>query len=836
MEVDSEPSEAEYSQTELCDELCRLAGSITGAIPLIESLIKVLGANPSQSALREAEDALAACIQPRVSRPPVNEGTLNAILDDCLDRIWDFCPLPEVMAFSQTSHRFRKDALNYLGRRFNNMLAEYVKSPLEMRRIMRENHGVVSGSSALAFILGADRTWNSADLDLYVPAAEKGAKVVRYLCEDGYEIDKILQRLPNIHPYGNQQINTVTKLKKTVEREGREPTQLTVDVIESQTANPILPILRFHTTFVMNWISADEITVTYPDITFRHVGVFGLCVAKPVSRSHGPSTWAEKYIGRGFKIYEDGGQIPGGCGSACPAWWRSTNDVACMRATFGDLPPRVPPEWMDSERSWALEAPPNHPAWIPDASWCLDRSNRATGNSSCTRTSCPRSNTIDRRLDKAYIGRFTAHITYQHPAMQQVIQVADAMAVDGADLQNFQGPIMDLDEPEVQEENIEPELDELSALAGTIPDTIPLIRAVVSLLKSHPTRHNVTTAIAMLEARATPAGGERDFALQRMMQTVLEDCIDRILDFCPLPDVVAFSQTSWHSRTIVKKYLQRRVNNIFKEYVKTPLKMREVMRRHNCVISGSSALAFLLGADRKWSSQDLDMYAPSGRDCRKLIQYLQGEGFETNAVRTIPNHNYGDNHINGVTKLVKRGVRDNGQNYELWIDVIESKSHNPLLPILLFHSTVVINWISADSVTVAYPALTFRHKGVCGISTNVNALPWANWARKYRERGFEIVRDTRELEGPCGSACPGLWRGTNDVGCMEVVFAEGTASHPPDASWSLSRASRDPQKPACPSCDCPRNPFYDGRKLPKRRWGSYTDHLVWEGSPQVIEN
>ncbi|KAG8908068.1 hypothetical protein FRB99_000512 [Tulasnella sp. 403] len=331
-------------------------------------------------------------IQPRAA-------STEALLEGSLDRILDFCPLPDVMTFGQTSRHLRWVVRNYLERRLNTTLKVYVDSPLRMREVMRDNQCVLSGSSALDFVLGADKHWESADLDIYAPLGAKCASIIRYLHNDGYETTKIYDHNPSFHPYGNQEFRTVTKLFKIVELPGREPRRLSIDVIESQLSNSLAPILRFHTTAVMNWISADSITVAYPSLTFQHIGVYGLRPGNPRQPRH--ARWMNKYTDRGFLVVQDTSMLAGPCGNACRALWRATNDVGCLSVTFNDDedPGRAPIasyEEMVGNR-------------LPHVAWCLARGRAGIA---CYNPTCPNTYYEGNRLQTRFFAPYTAKVTY----------------------------------------------------------------------------------------------------------------------------------------------------------------------------------------------------------------------------------------------------------------------------------------------------------------------------------------------------------------------------------------------------------------------------------------
>ncbi|KAG9019971.1 hypothetical protein FRB95_005309, partial [Tulasnella sp. JGI-2019a] len=72
-------------------------------------------------------------------------------------------------------------------------------------------------------------------------------------------------------------------------------------------------------------------------------------------------------------------------------------------------------------------------------------------------------------------------------------------------------------------------------------------------------------------------------------------CLDRILDFCTMREVVLFGQTSSSFRLEVRSYLLRRLASMLSPWIRDYTSMRHVMNETRSIISGSWALGFILG-------------------------------------------------------------------------------------------------------------------------------------------------------------------------------------------------------------------------------------------------
>lgn len=238
------------------------------------------------------------------------------------------------------------------------------------------------------------------------------------------------------------------------------------------------------------------------------------------------------------------------------------------------------------------------------------------------------------------------------------------------------------------------------------------------------------------------------------------------------------------------------------------------MRHTKSVVSGSTALAFVNGAD--WDSQDLDIYTPRGRGRDMMLSHLiHIEGYKVEMVTGDDEESpeppaapiYKNSQIKSVTKLSKQVYsRAMKQDVTRRIDVIESVIQNSISPILRFHTSSVINWITSDSINVAYPKLTFAHIGLINSRIRLDHPKDQIWREKYAGRGYRMIVDTYELDQmSCGSACPSLWRSTDDVGCMSVQFGDGDEGNFGEIQWSLSKVVDDwSRHRKCMNVRCPR--------------------------------
>lgn len=350
---------------------------------------------------------------------------------------------------------------------------------------------------------------------------------------------------------------------------------------------------------------------------------------------------------------------------------------------------------------------------------------------------------------------------------------------------------------------------DLARLFARIQGANKLLPDLINLLESNPSPEALSAAAGALKAVSIS-----DTRHSQNIHFVFQHVLDAILDQCQLDEVVLFGQLSIYFRLRVKNYLVRRWHATLGKWIEKPVLFRDCMRHTKSVISGSTALAFVDGAD--WESQDLDVYTGRGRARDMVLSHLiHIEGYKIDVVTGDDEESpepevtpaYRNSQIKSVTKLSKQVYcKALKQDVTRRIDVIESVVQHSVSPILRFHTTTVINWITSDSINLAYPRLTFAHIGLVNDRMNLDRPKEQIWRDKYVERGFRIIRDTSELDQmSCGSACPALWRSTDDVGCMSVHFGDGEEGVFGELQWSLSKAVDNwSRHRKCMNVRCPR--------------------------------
>ncbi|KAH9846472.1 hypothetical protein C2E23DRAFT_696829, partial [Lenzites betulinus] len=159
-----------------------------------------------------------------------------------------------------------------------------------------------------------------------------------------------------------------------------------------------------------------------------------------------------------------------------------------------------------------------------------------------------------------------------------------------------------------------------------------------------------------------------------------------------------------------------------------------MLRITGTIISGSTAL-YVLDRDRAtgWEPSDLDLYAPSHHGTR-ISRYLsQCEGY---VYQGTAEHLYASDSAGFVR--VTRWQNRHGMR----IDLIHSQTQSALFPLPFFWSTHLMNYLTADSFCIAYPALTLRGRGLLNpVALSDSRFPThrtLNVMTKYQLRGYDF--------------------------------------------------------------------------------------------------
>ncbi|KAI1782348.1 hypothetical protein LXA43DRAFT_906043 [Ganoderma leucocontextum] len=217
--------------------------------------------------------------------------------------------------------------------------------------------------------------------------------------------------------------------------------------------------------------------------------------------------------------------------------------------------------------------------------------------------------------------------------------------------------------------------------------------------------------------------------------------------------------------------------------------MFAVLQSTDAVIGGSAVLDFVLSSERE--VENFNIFAPF-RTAAVVVEHLQSsQCYEVinsfsafRAPRELMDYCVDDpcEYLAGVrevTKLQRGGVS---------VDVIASgtggDADTATLPLACQWTTLLMSYIGADGLCVAYPKHTFAKQGaysvprICHPSLGVGTNPAP--LNKYLERGFHMFvhgclhDDDKYEDVACDrSICGNAERRFGDNGCCVVPFSDG---------------------------------------------------------------
>jgi len=229
--------------------------------------------------------------------------------------------------------------------------------------------------------------------------------------------------------------------------------------------------------------------------------------------------------------------------------------------------------------------------------------------------------------------------------------------------------------------------------------------------------------------------------------------VEDLFDLCDLQDIMAFARSCRYIAGQVQWYLRRKLNILSARFFNNAADLAFILNACDAVISGSTALHFLLPiVSTPWSPTDLDLYIPLR--CQLQLGHLLKKRGKSNISL------YSTSKIFTVLTFTKADKK---------VDVIVSSTDCAVLPIFQFHSTAVMNFFTGNSIFCAYPSLTFRGLSMISASTLYNGSfsPVGMKALlKYKQRGLAFVScpATHEFQFACKSAN----RSLTDDGCLWV--------------------------------------------------------------------
>ncbi|KAJ3475107.1 hypothetical protein NLI96_g12060 [Meripilus lineatus] len=202
-----------------------------------------------------------------------------------------------------------------------------------------------------------------------------------------------------------------------------------------------------------------------------------------------------------------------------------------------------------------------------------------------------------------------------------------------------------------------------------------------------------------------------------------------VLNDVDLMSTVQMMTISPNKRMTASNLFAARYDQLLLSFVSDPFVLRRMLKNTKSVVSGSNALK-LVSPIRvgDWVANDLDIYTYPQPNADRLISFFKCAGY-TLVDRPAPKkfyHRIEPGFVN-VVSLTRQGKK---------IDIIISAKHSALFPISRFWNTFLFNFITSDSLCVAYPEHVLGGHGL--IRDIGMAHPRLEMLKeKYAARGYE---------------------------------------------------------------------------------------------------
>ncbi|KAF6743187.1 hypothetical protein DFP72DRAFT_859382 [Ephemerocybe angulata] len=210
-----------------------------------------------------------------------------------------------------------------------------------------------------------------------------------------------------------------------------------------------------------------------------------------------------------------------------------------------------------------------------------------------------------------------------------------------------------------------------------------------------------------------------------------------VMSYLSLRDLKALREVDALGEAI-RDHLRSRVARMLASFGLDGSSTLKVMKTSNTVISGSAALEIVVPGACK--PNDLNLYCPRGKSSEMIVHLLRNHYIlvgETPSAHEVAegctNHHYPAR--NGVRQL----FRFSHTTHPFTLTLVESISESPLLPILFFHSTYVMNYCSSTEVACLYPEMTHDAKGLHNRSEAFDFLHKRETLRRWDDCGIDLV-------------------------------------------------------------------------------------------------
>ncbi|PPQ74218.1 hypothetical protein CVT24_001132 [Panaeolus cyanescens] len=248
------------------------------------------------------------------------------------------------------------------------------------------------------------------------------------------------------------------------------------------------------------------------------------------------------------------------------------------------------------------------------------------------------------------------------------------------------------------------------------------------------------------------------------------------VDKAPLSTLLALNDAGYIDREKIAETLHTRLH----ELTAKPFCLKAdviflFLHRFGAKLSGS-VLIRLIHPDDKFEPDDLDFYIEAAVE-NEAIDFLIKHGyiwskpqFDINRSTSSQSQtNYSYPHSSSYTRLYRLCLPQSHGGKSINLIVSKGKS---ILPILCFHSTQVMNYLSHHGLVILYPDTTLNHIGISNTPGNISDMaPLAQAGiRKYEQRGWTFKYSRQLAPHKCSlhPYCAQFLRSIHDHAVLHV--------------------------------------------------------------------
>ncbi|KAJ2918328.1 hypothetical protein MD484_g2078, partial [Candolleomyces efflorescens] len=225
------------------------------------------------------------------------KGNLRAIGDEDRRAIMTLLGIEDLTSLVAEAIATKEEVGEILYDRLDEYLATFKLKRDSVLGMLSATDSLMSGSFPLHVLFA--RTFEPTDIDIFA-SQDYHLSVVSYFQKKGYRRLRVAfsatilydsWRRSRVSHY-EEEVDAIYKIFELSNSRGQK-----INVIVSK-GSPLLPILQFHSTLVMNYIAPHGIVCLY-SLTLRRVGIINY--ASPLSQK--VMNCVDKYVARGFRVW-----------------------------------------------------------------------------------------------------------------------------------------------------------------------------------------------------------------------------------------------------------------------------------------------------------------------------------------------------------------------------------------------------------------------------------------------------------------------------------------------------------------------------------------------------